>query len=48
MTLWDIVLNNLRRRLNRTFLILLGLSLGVATVVALLAMTWTMEEAAGQ
>lgn len=44
MTLWDIVLNNLRRRLNRTFLILLGLSLGVATVVALLAMTWMMED----
>jgi len=34
--------------LNRTFLILLGLSLGVATVVALLAMTWMMEADLGR
>ncbi|MFZ5627448.1 MAG: ABC transporter permease [Bacillota bacterium] len=43
MNLWDIALNNLRRRFRKTLLILLGLALGVATVVALLAITWMME-----
>jgi putative ABC transport system permease protein len=43
MRLIDVTLSNLRRRKGRKFLLLLGLTIGVATVVALMAITSTMQ-----
>lgn len=43
MRLMDISLRNLRRRLGRKILLVAGLTIGVATVVALMAITTTME-----
>ncbi len=45
MRLIDIVLKGLRRRKGRTLLLILGLAVGVATVVALMALTRTMRQA---
>ena len=44
MRLIDITLNNLRRRLGRLVLLIVGLTIGVATVVALVAITNTMQQ----
>ena len=44
MRLIDITLNNLRRRLGRLVLLIVGLTIGVATVVALVAITSTMQQ----
>ena len=43
MTLFDLVLNNLRRRKGRMILLLLGLAVGVATVVAMVAITDALQ-----
>lgn len=43
MQLTDIALNSLRRRKGRMIFLVLGLTIGVATVVALLAITDTMQ-----
>jgi putative ABC transport system permease protein len=43
MRLIDITLRNLRRRKGRKLLLMLGLTIGVATVVALVAITTTMQ-----
>jgi putative ABC transport system permease protein len=43
MRLIDVTLRNLRRRKGRKLLLLLGLTIGVATVVALMAITTTMQ-----
>jgi putative ABC transport system permease protein len=43
MRLIDIAWNNLRRRKSRVFLLVLGLTIGVTTVVALQAITQTMQ-----
>jgi len=43
MELLDVVVNNLRRRKGRKVLLMLGLTIGVATVVALMAITSTMQ-----
>ncbi len=43
MNLFDIAWNNLRRRKSRVFLLVLGLTIGVTTVVALQAITQTMQ-----
>ena len=43
MRLIDVPLCNLRRRKGRKLLLLLGLAIGVATVVALMAITTTMQ-----
>jgi putative ABC transport system permease protein len=43
MRLTDVTLRNLRRRKGRKFLLMAGLSIGVATVVALVAITATMQ-----
>jgi putative ABC transport system permease protein len=43
MRLTDVVLNNLRRRKGQKMLLVLGLAVGVATVVALTAITSTMR-----
>jgi putative ABC transport system permease protein len=43
MRLIDITLRNLRRRKGRKFLLMSGLTIGVATVVALMAITATMQ-----
>jgi len=43
MQLTDIALNSLRRRKGRMIFLVLGLSIGVATVVALVAITDTMQ-----
>jgi putative ABC transport system permease protein len=43
MQLIDVTLRNLRRRKGRKLLLLLGLTIGVATVVALMAITTTMQ-----
>jgi putative ABC transport system permease protein len=43
MRLIDVILSNLRRRLGRKLLLVAGLSIGVATVVALMAITATMQ-----
>jgi putative ABC transport system permease protein len=43
MRLRDIVVRNLRRRLGRKLLLIAGLTIGVATVVGLLAITTTMQ-----
>ena len=43
MRLIDVPLRNLRRRKGRKLLLLLGLAIGVATVVALMAITTTMQ-----
>ena len=43
MRLTDVTLRNLRRRLGRKLLLLAGLTIGVATVVALMAITTTMQ-----
>lgn len=43
MRLTDIAWNNVRRRLGKVALIALGLAIGVATAVALLAITETMQ-----
>jgi putative ABC transport system permease protein len=43
MRLTDVILSNLRRRLGRKLLLVAGLSIGVATVVALMAITATMQ-----
>ena len=43
MRLTDVTLRNLRRRMGRKLLLMLGLSIGVATVVALMAITTTLE-----
>lgn len=45
MRLIDIVLKGLRRRKGRMLLLVLGLAVGVATVVALMALTRTMRQA---
>ena len=43
MRLIDVILNNVRRRWGRKLLLVLGLTVGVATVVALMAITSTMK-----
>lgn len=43
MRLIDVALNNLRRRKGRMMLLVLGLTIGVATVVALTAITETLQ-----
>jgi putative ABC transport system permease protein len=43
MRLIDVTLRNLRRRKGRKLLLMAGLSIGVATVVALVAITTTMQ-----
>jgi len=43
MRLTDIAWNNVRRRLGKAALVVLGLTIGVATAVALLAITETMQ-----
>jgi putative ABC transport system permease protein len=43
MRLIDVTLRNLRRRMGRKLLLMSGLSIGVATVVALVAITSTMQ-----
>jgi putative ABC transport system permease protein len=43
MRLTDVILRNLRRRVGRKLLLVAGLSIGVATVVALMAITATMQ-----
>ena len=43
MRLIDVALNNLARRKGRMALLVLGLTVGVATVVALVAITETMQ-----
>lgn len=43
MRLTDVILRNLRRRKGRKLLLMLGLTIGVATVVALIAITATMQ-----
>lgn len=43
MRLIDVTLRNLRRRKGRKILLMLGLTIGVATVVALVAITATMQ-----
>ena len=43
MRLTDVTLRNLRRRMGRKLLLMLGLTIGVATVVALVAITATMQ-----
>ncbi len=43
MRLIDVILRNLRRRMGRKLLLVAGLSIGVATVVALVAITATMQ-----
>ena len=47
MGLMDIVWNNLRRRKGKVFLLVLGLTIGVTTVVALQAITQTMRDDVG-
>lgn len=47
MRLIDIVIGNLRRRKGRTAFIVIGLAIGVGTVVALRLLTATMEEEVG-
>jgi len=47
MGLIDIVWNNLRRRKGKVFLLVLGLTIGVTTVVALQAITQTMRDDVG-
>ena len=42
MRLVDVILRNLRRRVGRKLLLVVGLTIGVATVVALMAITATM------
>ncbi len=44
MRLLDVALNNLRRRKGRMLFMVFGLAVGVATVVALMAITTTMQE----
>jgi putative ABC transport system permease protein len=44
MRLTDVVLRNLRRRVGRKLLLVAGLAIGVCTVVALVAITSTLEE----
>lgn len=43
MRLTDVILRNLRRRVGRKLLLVAGLSMGVATIVALVAITTTMQ-----
>ena len=43
MRLMDVTLRNLRRRMGRKLLLMLGLMIGVATVVALMAITASLE-----
>jgi len=43
MRLTDVALNNLRRRKGRMILLVLGLAIGVATAVALMAITGAMQ-----
>jgi len=43
MRLTDVTLRNLRRRMGRKLLLMLGLTIGVATVVTLVAITATMQ-----
>jgi len=43
MRLVDVIFGNLRRRKGRKLLLVSGLSIGVATVVALVAITTTMQ-----
>jgi putative ABC transport system permease protein len=43
MRLTDVILRNLRRRVGRKLLLVAGLAIGVATVVALTAITATLE-----
>lgn len=43
MRLIDVILSNVRRRWGRKLLLVLGLTVGVATVVALMAITSTMK-----
>ncbi len=44
MRMLDVALNNLRRRKGRMLFMVLGLAIGAATVVALMAITTTMQE----
>ena len=43
MRLTDVIFRNLRRRVGRKLLLVTGLAIGVATVVALVAITATMQ-----
>ena len=47
MRLIDIVLNNLRRRKSRMAFIVIGLAMGVGTVVGLRLLTTTIEQEIG-
>ena len=44
MKLKDISINNLRRRKGKVFFLILGLTIGITTVVALISMTRMMNE----
>src|SRR4030065_1222071 len=48
MRLHHISLNNLRRRRGKTIFLIIGLLVGVPTVVALIALTGAMEEDIGK
>ena len=48
MRLHNISLNNLRRRRGKTIFLIIGLLIGVTTVVALVALTGAMEEDIGK
>ncbi|MHB8091582.1 MAG: ABC transporter permease [Syntrophales bacterium] len=48
MRLYNISLNNLRRRRGKTIFLVIGLLIGVTTVVALLALTGAMENDIGK
>ena len=43
MRLTDVILRNLRRRLGRKLLLILGLTIGVGTVVGLMSITTAMQ-----
>ena len=47
MALFDIAWNNIRRRKSRVLLLILGLTIGVTTVVALQTITRTLEADVG-
>ncbi|MFZ5946261.1 MAG: ABC transporter permease [Bacillota bacterium] len=44
MGLWDIVLNNLKRRKEKTFFIIAGIVISIATVTALFSLTAAMSD----
>lgn len=43
MTIWHITLNNLRQRAVRSLLVMLGLAIGIASLVSITLMLTTMQ-----